>query len=99
GLLRLGDIRNRSDFSPPGTISGSPRQQGAPGAQSSRQKEVEMTKARDAAALRVAPLDTPTDLRPNAVLEISGALNILLTHMFALYLKTKNFHSHISAPD
>jgi len=55
-----------------------------------------MTKARDAAALRVAPLDTPTDLRPNAVLEISGALNILLADMFALYLKTKNFHWHIS---
>ena len=57
-----------------------------------------MTKARDAAALRVAPLDTPTDLRPNAVPEISGALNILLADMFALYLKTKNFHWHISGP-
>jgi starvation-inducible DNA-binding protein len=44
-----------------------------------------MTKAKDAAALRVAPLDTPTDLRANAVLEISGALNILLADMFALY--------------
>jgi starvation-inducible DNA-binding protein len=51
-----------------------------------------MTKAKDAAALRLAPLDTPTDLRANAVQEISGALNILLADMFALYLKTKNFH-------
>src|SRR5213082_1052644 len=55
-----------------------------------------MTKAKDAAALRLAPLDTPTDLRANAVPEISGALNILLADMFALYLKTKNFHWHVS---
>src|SRR2546422_10149113 len=57
-----------------------------------------MTKAKDAAALRVAPLDTPTDLRAHAVPEISGALNILLADMFALYLKTKNFHWHVSGP-
>src|SRR5947207_10039954 len=57
-----------------------------------------MTKARDAAALRLAPLDTPTDLRANAVPEISGALTILLADMFALYVKTKNFHWHVSGP-
>src|SRR5258706_15967172 len=57
-----------------------------------------MTKARDTTALRIAPLDTPTDLRANAVPEISGALNILLADMFALYLKTKNFHWHVSGP-
>ena len=57
-----------------------------------------MTKAKDAAALRLAPLDTPTDLRANAVPEISGALNILLADMFALYVKTKNFHWHMSGP-
>src|ERR1700760_391149 len=57
-----------------------------------------MTKAKDAAALRLAPLDTPTDLRANAVPEIAGALNILLADMFALYLKTKNFHWHMSGP-
>ena len=57
-----------------------------------------MTTAKDAAALRVAPLDTPTDLRANAVPEISGALNIVLADMFALYLKTKNFHWHVSGP-
>ena len=44
-----------------------------------------MTKARDATALRIAPLDTPTDLRANAVPDISGALNIVLADMFALY--------------
>src|SRR5437899_22551 len=57
-----------------------------------------MTKAKDAAALRLAPLDTPTNLRANAVPEISGALNIVLADMFALYMKTKNFHWHISGP-
>jgi starvation-inducible DNA-binding protein len=46
----------------------------------------------------MAPLDTPTDLEPNAVRDISGALNILLADMFALYLKTKNFHWHVSGP-
>src|SRR5204863_6516537 len=57
-----------------------------------------MATAKEAAALRVARLDTPTDLRSEAVPEISGALNILLADMFALYLKTKNFHWHMSGP-
>src|SRR5947209_8830554 len=57
-----------------------------------------MTKAKDAAALRLAPLPISTNLRANAVAEISGALNILLADMFALYLKTKNFHWHVSGP-
>ena len=54
--------------------------------------------ARDAKALRVAPLKTPTDLKPNAIQDVSGALNILLADMLALYLKTKNFHWHVSGP-
>ncbi len=49
-------------------------------------------------ALRAAPLATPTDLKPNAVRDLAGALNILLADMFGLYLKTKNFHWHISGP-
>ena len=53
---------------------------------------------RDAKALRAAALATPTDLKPNAVRDISGALNILLADMLALYLKTKNFHWHVSGP-
>src|SRR3984893_13658765 len=53
---------------------------------------------RDAKALRMAALHTPTDLKPKAVLDLSGALNILLADMFALYLKTKNFHWHVSGP-
>jgi starvation-inducible DNA-binding protein len=53
---------------------------------------------RDASKSSVAPLDTPTDLSANAVPEISSALNALLADTFALYLKTKNFHWHVSGP-
>ena len=53
---------------------------------------------RDAKVLRIAPLETPTDLKPDAVTEISGALRILLADMFALYVKTKNYHWHMSDP-
>src|ERR1700726_1753580 len=53
---------------------------------------------RNAKALRMAALHTPTDLKPKAVLDLSGALNILLADMFSLYLKTKNFHWHVSGP-
>jgi len=47
---------------------------------------------------RKAPLTTPTDLGDNARKNITGALNALLADMFALYLKTKNFHWHVSGP-
>jgi starvation-inducible DNA-binding protein len=53
---------------------------------------------KDAKILRMAPLNTPTDLKSNAVRDISGALTTLLADMFALYLKTKNFHWHMSGP-
>jgi starvation-inducible DNA-binding protein len=43
-------------------------------------------------------LDTPTDLDAKAVAEVSKALNGILADAFALYLKTKNFHWHISGP-
>jgi starvation-inducible DNA-binding protein len=52
----------------------------------------------DAKALRTAPLQTPTDLKSNAVRDLTGALNMLLADMFSLYLKTKNFHWHVSGP-
>src|SRR5262249_20150044 len=46
---------------------------------------------------KVSPdLDTPTDLSPEAVEKISAAVNPLIADAFALYLKTKNFHWHIS---
>ena len=45
-----------------------------------------------------APLDTPTDLSSDAVAVISAAINAVLADAFALYLKTKNFHWHVSGP-
>jgi starvation-inducible DNA-binding protein len=46
---------------------------------------------------KVSPdLDTPTDLPQTAVDKISASLNTLLADAFALYLKTKNFHWHVS---
>ena len=45
---------------------------------------------------RRAPLHTPSNLSPDATRDISGALNLLLADLFALYVKTKNFHWHMS---
>ena len=53
---------------------------------------------RDPKVSQIAALATPTDLRSNAVHDLAGALNALLADMFALYLKTKNFHWHMSGP-
>lgn len=47
---------------------------------------------------RIAPLGTPSDLKGNAVKEIAAAMNVLLSDVFSLYLKTKNFHWHMSGP-
>ena len=44
------------------------------------------------------PLATPTDMDTNATKDIGHALNVLLADTFALYLKTKNFHWHVSGP-
>jgi len=57
-----------------------------------------MTKAPAKAKKRDARMDPPTDLGANAVGDISAALNLLLADVFALYLKTKNFHWHVSGP-
>ena len=46
----------------------------------------------------IAALETPTDLKKNAVPAIAAALNGVLADMFALYVKTKNFHWHMSGP-
>ena len=43
-------------------------------------------------------LDTPTDLKPDGVKAIADAVNGVLADTFALYMKTKNFHWHISGP-
>jgi starvation-inducible DNA-binding protein len=47
---------------------------------------------------RDAPLETRTDLKPAATRDISGAMNAILADVFALYIKTKNFHWHMSGP-
>lgn len=53
---------------------------------------------KDVKERRKAPLQTPTDLGDNARRDLTGALNALLADVFALYLKTKNFHWHVSGP-
>ncbi len=50
-------------------------------------------------ARRKTPLATPTDLGANATKDIAAALAALLADTFALYLKTKNFHWHVSGPN
>jgi starvation-inducible DNA-binding protein len=45
-----------------------------------------------------AQLKTPTDLQTNALRSVADALNAILADSYALYLKTKNFHWHVSGP-
>src|SRR6185436_10081817 len=60
-------------------------------------KEIKMS-IEDVRKRREAPLDTPSNLGSNATNDISAALTVLLADVFALYIKTKNFHWHISGP-
>ena len=55
-------------------------------------KRLELAQRRD------APLETRTDLEQSATRDISAAMNAILADVFALYLKTKNFHWHMSGP-
>ena len=58
-----------------------------------------MSTNKAAAARNGTPrLQTPTDLGANATKDIAGAINALLADTFALYLKTKKFHWHMSGP-
>ncbi|HTS24000.1 MAG TPA: DNA starvation/stationary phase protection protein [Casimicrobiaceae bacterium] len=50
------------------------------------------------ASRRTARLRTPNSLGADAARDIAGALNALLADLFATYLKTKNFHWHVSGP-
>ncbi len=52
----------------------------------------------DVKARRAADLATPNTLGDNAMKDITGAMNALLADTFALFLKTKNFHWHVSGP-
>src|SRR4026209_2086645 len=56
------------------------------------------TKTAELRQKRDIPLTVPTDLTRSAVKDIAGAMNAILADMFALYLKTKNFHWHMSGP-
>ena len=53
---------------------------------------------KDLRARQKAPLATPTDLKGAATKDIAAAMNGILADVFALYLKTKNFHWHMSGP-
>jgi starvation-inducible DNA-binding protein len=55
-------------------------------------------KTKDVKSRRTAPLNTPNSLGENATRDLSGGLNILLADVYALYIKTKNFHWHMSGP-
>jgi starvation-inducible DNA-binding protein len=55
-------------------------------------------KVSDLKSRQAAPLLTPTDLGPTATRDVAAALNLLLADAFALYIKTKNFHWHMSGP-
>src|ERR1700679_1144366 len=57
-----------------------------------------MTTKADLVTRQKSPLNTPSDIEPKAVKNITGALNALLADAFSLYLKTKNFHWHMSGP-
>jgi starvation-inducible DNA-binding protein len=58
----------------------------------------DLTKKRDPKDAARGPLVTPTDLTATATKDISGAMNAILADVFALYVKTKNFHWHLSGP-
>jgi starvation-inducible DNA-binding protein len=64
----------------------------------SKTKEKHAMDVKAAKARRKAALDTPTNLGANATRDLSGALTGLLADVFALYVKTKNFHWHMSGP-
>src|SRR5438046_4123441 len=56
------------------------------------------TKTTELRQRRDAPLTTPTELTRSATRDIAGTMNAILADVFALYLKTKNFHWHMSGP-
>ncbi len=61
-------------------------------------KKPNAKKTQELIGRRNAPLATRTDLTSSATKDIAGAMNAILADVFALYLKTKNFHWHMSGP-
>src|SRR5712671_4519444 len=76
------------EFNPPNSESDEGKAMNTPVAKTTR----------EVPAGRKAPLATRTDLSAAATRDISAAMNAILADVFALYLKTKNFHWHISGP-
>src|ERR1700750_172253 len=62
------------------------------------EERTDMTSTPELITRQQSALATPSDLEREAVREISGAMNALLADVFGLYLKTKNFHWHMSGP-
>jgi len=60
--------------------------------------KTEETRGQGSGPTQRAALVTPTDLTATATRDISGAMNAILADVFALFLKTKNFHWHLSGP-
>src|SRR5678815_1491610 len=61
-------------------------------------KKSNSTKTIELLHRRNAPMATRSDLAPAATKDIAGAMNAILADVFALYVKTKNFHWHMSGP-
>ena len=61
-------------------------------------KKIPAAKVQELQRRRQAPIDTPTDLKASATKDITAAMNAILADVYALYLKTKNFHWHMSGP-
>jgi starvation-inducible DNA-binding protein len=61
-------------------------------------KKMPLAKEQDLQKRRQAPLGTPTDLKAAATKDITAAMTAILADVFAMYLKTKNFHWHMSGP-
>lgn len=72
--------------------------QAAPAEMKSKPAPLSATATASAREHRLGPLRTPTDLGSEATHDIAAALTRLLADMFALYVKTKNFHWHVSGP-
>lgn len=65
---------------------------------STKKSEKTAEKTKDLKRRQTAALNTPSDLKAGASRDIAGGLNAILADVFSLYLKTKNFHWHVSGP-
>jgi starvation-inducible DNA-binding protein len=60
--------------------------------------KTQQTRGLGAMGVRSGVLASPTDQGATATRDVSGAMNAILADVFALYVKTKNFHWHLSGP-